>query len=153
MTMSSPQPIPDGFHTLTPHLVCDGAAAALDFYKAAFGAIELSRLPGPGGKLMHASVRIGDSILMLNDEFPQHGGFGPKALKGSPVTIHVYVADVDAAFAKAVAAGAKVRMPVADMFWGDRYGQLEDPFGHIWSLATHTRDMTPEEMKAEMAKM
>ena len=147
------KPIPDGFHSLTPHLVCDNAAAALDFYKIAFGATELSRLPGPGGKLMHGSVKIGDSILMLTDEFPQYGSFGPKSLKGSPVTIHLYVTDVDAAYAKAVSAGAKVKMPVTDMFWGDRYGQVEDPFGHLWSLATHTRDMTPEEMQKAMASM
>ena len=147
------KPIPDGFHSLTPHLVCDDAVAALDFYKAAFGATELTRLPGPGGKLMHGSVKIGDSILMLTDEFPQYGSFGPKSLKGTPVTIHLYVTDVDAAFAKAVAAGAKVKMPVADMFWGDRYGQVEDPFGHLWSLATHIRDTTPEEMRKAMASM
>jgi uncharacterized glyoxalase superfamily protein PhnB len=147
------KPIPEGFHSLTPHLVCENAAAAIDFYKAAFGATELSRLPGPDGKLMHGSVKIGDSILMLTDEFPQYGGFGPKLLKGSPVTIHLYVTDVDTAFAKALAAGAKVKMPLADMFWGDRYGQLEDPFGHFWSLASHTRDTTPAEMQAAMKAM
>lgn len=102
---------------------------------------------------MHAAVRIGDSVLMLADEFPEWGSFGPKALKGSPVTLHLYVADVDAGVAQAVAAGAKLTMPVADMFWGDRYGQLEDPFGHKWALATHTRDLTPEEIQAGMAKM
>jgi uncharacterized glyoxalase superfamily protein PhnB len=147
------KPIPDGFHSLTPHLVCENASAAIDFYKAAFGATELSRLPGPDGKLMHGSVRIGDSILMLTDEFPQYGGLGPKMLKGSPVTLHLYVTDVDAAFAKAVAAGAKVKMPLADMFWGDRYGQVEDPFGHFWALAMHIRDTTPDEMQAAMKKM
>jgi uncharacterized glyoxalase superfamily protein PhnB len=151
--MPQTPPIPDGFHALTPHLVCENAAAAIDFYKAAFGATELTRLPGPGGKLMHASVRIGDSILMLTDEMPSYGALGPKMLKGSPVTIHLYVADVDAAFAKAVAAGAKVKMALADMFWGDRYGQLEDPSGHLWSLASHTRDTTVAEMQAAMAKM
>ncbi len=147
------KPIPDGMHSLTPHLVCAGAAAAIDFYKAAFGAVELSRLPGPGGKLMHGSVRIGDSVLMLTDEMPEWVSLGPKALKGSPVTIHLYVNDVDAAVARAVAAGAKVTMPVADMFWGDRYGQLEDPFGHKWSVATHTRDLTPAQIQEGMAKM
>jgi uncharacterized glyoxalase superfamily protein PhnB len=151
--VSQVKPIPDGFHSLTPHLVCENASAAIDFYKAAFGATELSRLPGPDGKLMHGSVRIGDSILMLTDEFPQYGGLGPKMLKGSPVTLHLYVTDVDAAFAKAIAAGAKVKMPVADMFWGDRYGQVEDPFGHFWSLAMHIRDTTPAEMQAAMKKM
>ena len=147
------KPIPDGMHSLTPHLVCDGAAAAIEFYKAAFGAVELVRLPGPQGKLMHGSVRIGDSVLMLVDEMPEWGALGPTSLKGSPVTIHLYVKDVDATVAQAVAAGPKITMPVADMFWGDRYGQLEDPFGHRWSVATHTRDMTPEEMKEGMAQM
>ena len=147
------KPIPDGMHSLTPHLVCADASAAIDFYRRAFGAEETARLPGPGGRLMHAAVRIGDSTLMLADEMPEWGSLGPKALKGSPVVIHLYVADVDAAVAKAVAAGAKVTMPVADMFWGDRYGQLEDPFGHRWSVATHTRDVTPDEMKQAMAQM
>jgi PhnB protein len=153
MTATNVKPIPDGMHSLTPHLVCADAAAAIEFYKAAFGAVELSRLPGPGGKLMHGSVRIGDSVLMLTDEMPEWGSLGPKALKGSPVTIHLYVNDVDAAVARAVAAGAKVTMPVADMFWGDRYGQLEDPFGHKWSVATHTRDLTPAQIQEGMAKM
>jgi uncharacterized glyoxalase superfamily protein PhnB len=153
MNRSATKPIPDGMHSLTPHLVCAGAADAIAFYKAAFGAVELHRLPGPNGLLMHAAVRIGDSVLMLVDEAPDWGMLGPKALKGSPVTIHLYVADVDAAVAKAVAAGAKVTMPVADMFWGDRYGTLEDPFGHRWSLATHTRDTTIEEMQQAMAGM
>ena len=148
--MSQAKPIPDGMHSLTPHLVCAGAAEAIEFYKAAFGAVELVRLPGPGGKLVHASVRIGDSVLMLVDEMPEWGAFGPKALKGSPVTIHLYVNDVDATVAQAVAAGAKLTMPVADMFWGDRYGQLEDPFGHRWSVATHTRDLTHEEVQKAM---
>ena len=147
------KPIPDGMHALTPHLICADAAAAIDFYKAAFGAVELVRLPGPQGKLMHGSVRIGDSTLMLVDEAPEWNMLGPKSLKGSPVTIHLYVADVDATVAQAVAAGAKITMPVADMFWGDRYGTLEDPFGHRWSVATHTRDTTHEEMQQAMAQM
>lgn len=146
-------PIPVGMHTITPHLVCAGAADAIAFYTKAFGAVELLRLPGPGGKLMHAALRIGDSTLMLVDEMPEWGALGPKALKGSPVTIHLYVADVDAAVEKAVAAGAKVTMPVTDMFWGDRYGQLEDPFGHRWSVATHKRDVSSDEMREAMAKM
>ena len=153
MAKQAPQPIPEGMHSLTPHLVCAGAADAIDFYKRAFNAVEQARLPGPDGKLMHAAVKIGDSTLMLVDENPQWGSLGPKALKGSPVTIHLYVPDVDATVAKAVAAGAKVTMPVADMFWGDRYGQLEDPFGHRWSVATHTRDLTSEEIREGMAKM
>ncbi|MGH6646359.1 VOC family protein [Aquabacterium sp.] len=152
-TASNVKAIPDGMHSLTPHLVCAGAAEAIEFYKKAFNAVETARLPGPDGKLMHAAVRIGDSVLMLVDEFPQWGSLGPKALKGSPVTLHLYVEDVDAGVAQAVAAGAKLTMPVADMFWGDRYGQVEDPFGHKWSLATHTRDLTPEDIKAGMAKM
>ncbi|MEP6874038.1 MAG: VOC family protein [Burkholderiales bacterium] len=147
------RPIPDGMHSLTPHLICAGAAAAIEFYKAAFGAVEVVRMPGPDGRLMHASVRIGDSALMLVDEMPEYGALGPRSLKGSPVTIHLYVTDVDAAVAQAVAAGAKVTMPVADMFWGDRYGQLEDPFGHRWSVATHTRDLTPAQIQEGMAKM
>lgn len=153
MSSSTVKPIPDGMHSLTPHLVCAGAADAMAFYQAAFGAVELVRLPAPDGKLMHGSVRIGDSVLMLVDEMPVHGVLSPKSLKGTPVTIHLYVPDVDAAFAKAVAAGATVRMPVADMFWGDRYGVLEDPFGHHWSLATHVRDTTPAEMASAMAAM
>ncbi len=140
-------------HTVTPHLVCAGAADAIEFYKKAFGAVEMMRLPGPQGKLMHASVRIGDSIVMLVDEIPQCGALGPKSLKGSPVTIHLNVPDVDAIVADAVEAGAKITMPVADMFWGARYGQIEDPFGHRWSVATHIRDMSPEEIKKAAAQM
>ena len=153
MATQSVNPIPEGMHTVTPHLVCAGAGAAIDFYKKAFGATETSRMPGPGGKLMHASVRIGDSAVMLVDEMPEWGSLGPKALKGSPVVIHLYVDDVDAFTARAVAAGAKVTMPVADMFWGDRYGQLEDPFGHRWSVATHVRDVSPADMQQAMQKM
>jgi uncharacterized glyoxalase superfamily protein PhnB len=149
---SSVKPIPDGMHSLTPHLVVDGAAKAIEFYKKAFNAVEEIRMPGPGGRLIHASVRIGDSALMLVDEFPDMGAIGPLKLKGSPVTIHLFVPDVDATVAQAVAAGAEVTMPVADMFWGDRYGQLKDPFGHSWSVATHQRDLTPEQIAANMAK-
>ena len=152
MSTSTVKAIPEGMHSLTPHLVCAGAAEAIEFYKKAFNAIELASLPGPAGKLMHALVRIGDSMVMLVDEFPQWGSLGPKALKGSPVVLHLYVEDVDAQVKQAVAAGAKLTMPVADMFWGDRYGQVEDPFGHKWSVATHTRDLTPEEIKAGMAQ-
>jgi len=153
MAKPAVKPIPDGMHSLTPHLVCAGAADAIEFYKKAFNAVEVARLPGPGGKLMHAAVRIGDSTLMLVDENPQWGLLGPIALKGSPVTVHLYVDDVDGAVAKAVAAGARITMPIADMFWGDRYGQLEDPFGHRWSVATHTRDLSPIEIQEGMAKM
>ena len=145
--------IPDGMHTVTPHLICANASAAIEFYKKAFNATETSRLPGPSGRLMHASLRIGDSTVMLVDEMPEHGALGPKSLKGSPVAIHLYVEDADATAAQAVAAGAKTIMPVADMFWGDRYGQLEDPFGHRWSIATHVRDVTPAEMQQAMQAM
>ena len=153
MTESTVKPIPEGMHTITPHLVCAGAADAIAFYAKAFDAVELARLPGPSGKLMHAQLRIGDSPLMLVDEMPEWGALGPRALKGTPVTIHLYVPNVDAAVAQAEAAGAKVTMPVADMFWGDRYGQVEDPFGHKWSLATHTKDMSPDEIRSAMATM
>ena len=141
-------PIPAGFRTVTPYLVCADASAAIDFYKAAFGATELMRVPTPEGRLMYAAVRIGDSMVMLNDEFPEMGSLGPKARGGASVTLHLFVEDVDAAFARAVAAGAKVLMPVADMFWGDRFGLLEDPFGHSWSIATHQKEMTAEEIAA-----
>jgi PhnB protein len=147
------RPIPEGMHTVTPHLICAGAADALEFYRKAFGAIELSRMPGPDGKLMHASIRIGDSVLMINDEMPQWGSFGPKHLKGSPVTIHLYVENADAVFEQAVRAGAKITMPLDDMFWGDRYGKVEDPFGHQWSIGTHVRDPTQEEMQKAMEQM
>lgn len=143
-------PIPKDMHSLTPHLVCEGAADAIEFYKKAFNAVETMRLPGPNGRVMHAGLRIGDSVLMLADDFPEYGGLGPKALKGSPVTLHLYVTDVDASFQQALDAGATVRMPVADMFWGDRYGQVTDPFGHHWSIATHIKDVAPDEMMAAM---
>ncbi len=152
-TMPAVKPIPNDMHTVTPHLVCAGAADAIEFYKKAFNAVEGGRLPGPQGKLMHAMIRIEGSAVMLVDEMPECGALGPKSLKGSPVTIHLYVEDVDAVVARAVAAGAKVTMPVADMFWGDRYGRLEDPFGHHWSVATHIRDVTPAEMQDAMRKM
>lgn len=146
------KPIPDGMHTVTPHLVCNGAADAIEFYKKAFNAVELGRIPGPEGKLVHALIRIGDSTIMLVDEFPAHNTLGPKSLKGSPVTIHLYVHNVDTVFNQAVAAGATITMPVADMFWGDRYGVLEDPFGHHWSVATHVRDVNPDELQKEAQK-
>jgi PhnB protein len=147
------KPIPEGMHTVTPHLICAGGAEAIEFYKKAFGAAELSRIAGSDGKLMHASIRIGDSVIMLNEEMPEWGAFGPKHLKGSPVTIHLYVENVDAVFEQAVSVGAKVTMPVDDMFWGDRYGKLEDPFGHQWSVGTHMRDPSPEEMQKGMEEI
>src|SRR5438876_9465892 len=143
MTQPAVKPFPDGTHSRTPLLTCAGAADAIEFYTKAFHAVELSRLPGPKGKLMHAALRIGNSALMLTDEFPEWGGFGPKSLKGSPVTVHLYVENADAAVEQAVAAGAKITMPLADMFWGDRYVQLEDPFGLRWSLGTQRCDFKP----------
>ncbi|NOT67063.1 MAG: VOC family protein [Methylophilaceae bacterium] len=144
--MSTIKPVPEGMHTVTPHLVCAGAAEAIEFYKKAFNAEELMRVPGSQGKLIHACVRIGDSSVMLVDEFPEMECVSPKSLNGTPVTIHLQVEDVDAVFNQAVKAGAKVKMPVDDMFWGDRYGVLEDPFGHAWSVASHVRDVSPEEI-------
>ena len=139
-------PVPNGMHTVTPHLVCAGASDAIDFYKQAFGAEELCRLPMPDGRIMHASIRIGDSMIMLVDEMPEWDCLGPNARGGSPVTIHLQVADSDALFAQAINAGATVKMPISDAFWGDRYGIVTDPFGHNWSIATHVRDVSPEEM-------
>lgn len=139
--------------TVTPHLVVAGAAKAIEFYEKAFGAEEITRLEGPGGTMWHACVVIGGSPVMLVDEMPEWGSLGPKALKGSPVTIHLNVPDADAFVERAVKAGATVAMPVGDAFWGDRYGQIIDPFGHKWSVATHIKDMTVEEIKAAMPAM
>lgn len=149
----SVKPIPDDMHRVTPHLVVAGAAKAIEFYRKAFGAVEAARLPGPDGRIMHALVRIHGDAVMLLDEMPEWGALGPKSLKGSPVTLHLYVEDVDAAVQRAVDAGAKVTMPVADQFWGDRYGKIEDPFGHQWSLATHKREVSMEEAKKAMEAM
>jgi uncharacterized glyoxalase superfamily protein PhnB len=153
MSKSPVKPIPEGMHTVTPHLVCAGAVDAIEFYKKAFGAVEIMRHPGPQGKLIHGAIRIGDSTVMLVDEFPDWGKLGPKSLKGSSVTIHLCVENVDAFVDQAVAAGAKVTMPLEDTFWGDRYCQLEDPFGHCWSVATHIRDVSPEEMQEAVQKL
>ena len=151
--MSNVKAVPEGMHTVTPHLVCAGAVDAIEFYKKAFNAAEEGRLPGPQGRLMHAMIRIEGSAVMLVDEMPEWGALGPKSLKGSPVTIHLYVEDVDAFVKRAVGAGAKITMPLDDMFWGDRYCKLEDPFGHHWSVATHKRDVSPEEMMQAMQQM
>ena len=147
--------IPKNFRTITPHLTIEGASDAIKFYKKAFGAKELGRMKAVDGKrLMHAMIMIGNSVVMLNDDFPEWGSKGPKALGGSPVSIHIYVDDVDKLFKKALKAGATVAMPLADMFWGDRYGILLDPFGHRWSIATHKKDLTPAQMaKAAKAAM
>jgi PhnB protein len=139
-------PVPPGFNTVSAHLVVRGANEAIEFYKKAFGAEAKGAMPGPGGKVMHAEVRIGDSTVMLADEFPEMGAKAPTTIGGSPVTLHIYVPDCDALWNRAVAAGAKVTMPLADMFWGDRYGTLTDPFGHHWSIASHKEDLTPEEI-------
>ena len=142
------KPIPDGYHTATPYLIVKGAAAAIDFYRRAFGAAELLRFADPSGHVGHAEVRIGDSVIMLADEVPGMDIRGPQSRGGATASILLYVLDVDARFARAVAAGAKVLRPVVDQFYGDRSGTLEDPFGHQWSLATHKEDVAPEEMHA-----
>jgi PhnB protein len=140
-------PLPQGYHTVTPNLAVHDAAEALAFYRKAFGAEETVRMPGPDGKIMHAEFRIGDSVIMLGDERPDMGARGPKAYGGTPVRFYVYVENVDAAWKRAIDAGAKSVMPVQDMFWGDRTGCLEDPFGHVWNLAQHVGDPTPEEIQ------
>lgn len=141
--------VPPGFGTVTAHLVVEGAADAMDFYKRAFGAEELARAPMPDGKrLMHALMKVGDSMLMLADALEEFGMKGPRALGGTGVTLHLYVPDADAAFRRAVDAGCTVAMPVADMFWGDRYGKVKDPFGHEWSIATQVREVRAEELAA-----
>ncbi|HEX7682605.1 MAG TPA: VOC family protein [Trinickia sp.] len=150
---SSVKPIPEGMHTVTPQLVCANAAEAIAFYAKAFGAIELFRMPAPSGRLAHAQIKIGDSVVMLTDESPECGAAGPKTLKGSPVSLYLYFEDADKAFDRAVAAGATVKMPLADMFWGDRWGYVEDPFGHVWHIASRKREPTMEEMQRAMAEM
>ena len=148
------KPIPEGYHTATPHLILKDAGHAIEFYKKAFGAKELMRYAEPGGKVGHAEIRIGNSPIMLADEYPEMGFVGPQALGGSPVSLVLYVEDVDAWFARAVAAGAQVLRPLQDQFYGDRTGMLKDPFGHIWTLATHKEDVPLEEMhrRAESAE-
>ena len=145
--MATPKPIPEGLHTVTPSLKIKDAARAIEFYKEAFGATERGRFEMPGGGIMHAEIMIGDSVVMLGEEMPEMGAKGPHTLGGTPVRLHIYTADVDSLFAQATKAGATVMMPVADQFWGDRYGVLADPFGHEWSIATHTKDLSVDEMK------
>jgi PhnB protein len=153
----SVKPIPDGYHTITPYLTVRDAERAIKFYEQAFGAKNKGAMKGPDGKVMHAELIIGDSIIMLADEFPEFGTVSPQSIGGSGTGLHIYVEDVDSSFDRAVKAGATVEMPVADMFWGDRYGKLVDPFGHKWSIATHTADLSMEEMdrgmKEAMAQM
>lgn len=141
-----------GVHAVTPHLVCAGAADAIEFYKRAFDASEMIRIPGPDGKLVHACVSINGSSVMLVDEYPEMGGTSPKTLNGTPVTMHLIVDDADGFVERAVEAGAKVIMPVEDQFWGDRYGLIEDPFGHRWSVATPKRQLTIDEIRAAALK-
>ena len=152
------KPIPDGWHTATPHITVKGADKAIEFYKKAFGAQEIVRMPGPGGQgIMHAEIKIGDSMIMLNDELPGMGEKSPQTLGGRTASIFLYVEDADAVHAKAIAAGGTDRMPVTDMFWGDRMGRIADPFGHEWAISTHTQDLSTEEIKKRgqefMAKM
>lgn len=146
------KPVPDGVHTVMPHLVCAGASNAIEFYKKAFDAIEQFRLPAADGKLIHACIRIGNSAIFLVDEYPQWGSLGPLARNGTSVTLHLSVPNADATTAQAVAAGASLTLPVAEMFWGDRYGVVTDPFGHRWSIATKVKDMTPEDIRKAMPK-
>jgi PhnB protein len=144
---SAVKPIPAGYHAVTPYLIVAGAAGAIDFYKKAFGAKEVMRMPGPGGRIGHAEIEIGGSRIMLADEFPDMNCKGPKAFGGSPVSIHLYVDDVDAVAERAVAAGAKPTQPVQDKFYGDRMGTLEDPFGHTWHVSTHKEDLSEAELR------
>jgi len=144
-------PIPTGHRSLAPYLCIRGAGKAIDFYTRAFGAKELFRFPGPDGRISHAELQIGDSVLMLADENPAQGTRSPEAYHGTPASVFLYLADVDSVFKKAAAAGAKIVTPPEDMFWGDRYGKLTDPFGHEWGIATHIEDVSPEEMAGRMA--
>jgi PhnB protein len=145
------RPVPEGYRTVTPYLIVRGAAQAIEFYQRAFGATEVMRLADPSGKIGHAEIKIGDSPVMLADEFPEMQIIGPQTLDGSPVILLIYVEDVDARFARAVAAGATVLRPVKDQFYGDRSGTLKDPFGHVWTLATHKEDVSPEEITRRFA--
>jgi uncharacterized glyoxalase superfamily protein PhnB len=152
--MTKPSHVPPGFHGLTPHVTVDGAANAIEFYKKAFGAVEIRRMPAPDGTLMHAEVRIAGSILMLNDPFPENPAVAsPRAAKTTTCVLHVYTEDTDAFVKRAASAGAKVLMPPTDMFWGDRYASLADPFGHVWGIATRTETLTDEEIGKRAAAM
>jgi PhnB protein len=151
MSKAKVKPIPEGYHSLTPYLIIDGAAKALDFYTRVFGARERMRMPSPGGKVGHAEISIGDSLIMLADEHPEMGARGPRSFGGSPVSLMLYVADVDATVKTAVAAGARLVRPVEDKFYGDRSGTIEDPFGHQWHVSTHVEDVPPDEMERRAA--
>lgn len=145
------KPIPDGYHAVTPYLIVKGAASAIDFYKKALGAREMLRMPAPADRIGHAELRFGDSVVMLADEFPEMGARSPQSLGGSPVSIYLYVEDVDTVFGRAIAAGATLVKPVQDQFYGDRTGSFTDPFGHSWHIATHTEDLSPDELKKRAA--
>lgn len=147
------QPIPEGYHSVTPYLVVNGGAQAIDFYKQAFGATELFRMAGPDGKVGHAEIRIGNSPVMLADEYPDMGFRSPRSLGGAGVSLMIYVEDVDSQFRQAIAAGAKELRPVKDQFYGDRSGTLEDPFGHVWTISTHKEDVSSEEMRRRSEEM
>ncbi len=149
----SANPIPPGFHTLTPHLMVNGAAQFIEFLKQAFGAVEINRAPGPGGKLIHALLQIGDSMVMLADDFAEEFHLPPLAQGRLPMVLNLYVPDADAAWAQALAAGCEVAFPLADQFWGDRYGQVKDPFGFVWAITTKKEELTPEELRERQAKM
>ena len=148
---SRAKPIPEGYHTATPYLIVRDAASAIEFYKKAFGATELMRMADPSGRIGHAEIKIGNSPIMMADEVPEMGYRSPQSLGGSPVSILLYVEDVDAVFSQAIAAGAKVQRPVEDQFYGDRSGGVTDPFGHVWYVATHKEDVSPEEMRKRAA--
>ena len=150
MATKAKKPIPDGYHSVTPYLVCKGAAQALDWYKKAMGAEETVRMPGPGGAIMHAELRFGDSMVMMADEFPEMGARSPQTLGGTPVGMCLYVNDCDVVFQRAVDAGAKVERPLQDQFYGDRSGTIIDPWGHKWTISTHIEDVSPEEMGQRM---
>jgi PhnB protein len=146
------KPIPEGYHSITPYLVIKGASEAIEYYKKAFGAVEMLRIPGPNNRVMHAEIKIGDSPVMLADEFPDMGYRGPLSIGGTPVSILIYVEDVDTVYPRALAAGGKELKPLKDEFYGDRSGTLIDPFGHVWTVATHKEDVPPEEMQRRMAQ-
>ena len=152
MRMSNVNPIPPGYHSVTLHLNVDRAAAYMEFLKNAFGAKEINRSPGPGGKLMHAQMQVGDSMVMLNDDFSAEFGLPPVVRGNLPFYLHLYVPDADATFAQATAAGCTVTMPLSDQFWGDRYGHVRDPYGFNWAIATHKEDLTPEQIQERMKK-
>jgi PhnB protein len=151
--MANVRPVPENYHAVTPYLFVKGATRAIDFYKNVFGATEIMCMPGPDGQIMHAELKIGDSIVMLSDEHPQMNAVSPQALGGSPVLLHVYMPDVDAVVQKATGAGAKLLQPVRNQFYGDRSGTITDPFGHMWSIATHVEDVSPEDLQRRVAAM